>query len=256
MLTSSLLVLFAILAAIPGRPIDTVPDFRDLTMKTRVTMDSLHSPVMTWYFKGPRMRSEMRDSDSANSVAFTTIYQCDRGTRIFFNENSKTYNTVPADPTRMPVTAHPAPELPSSGGEVIVTSDSVDTGERRQVGSYQARHVKTTITAEPGTDAVSHKSKTEIDGWYLDLPGAYCQDNSMPGMGWTSAWPGRRDRVVFKRLGTSSRGFAIEETITRSEGERVLVTKIELLEISEQPLDESLFEVPADYSLPPSKTGP
>lgn len=256
MLTSSLLMLFAILAAVPARPTDAVPDFRDLTIRTRLTMDSRHSPVMTWYFKGPRMRSEMRDSDSATSVASTNIYQCDRGTRIFISESSKTYHSVPADPTRMPVTAHLAPEIPQSGGELIVTTDSVDTGERRQVGSYQARHVKTTITAEPGPEAVSHKSRTEIEGWYLDLPGAYCQDHSKQGMGWIAAWSGRRDRVIFKRIGTAPRGFAIEETTTKSEGERVFVTKIELLKISEKPLDESLFEVPPDYSPAPSKAGP
>jgi hypothetical protein len=57
--------------------------------------------------------------------------------------------------------------------------------------------------------------------------------------------------VLFKRLGTAPRGFAVEEATTKNEGERVFVTKIELLEISEKLLDESLFEVPADYS--PSK---
>jgi hypothetical protein len=75
----------------------------------------------------------------------------------------------PADPTQLRETARPAPEIPLSGGEVTVTTDSVDSGERRQVGSYQARHIKTTITVESGSEAVSHKSTTEIDGWYLDL---------------------------------------------------------------------------------------
>ncbi len=251
MLTSSLL-LFAILAAVPARSTDAVPDLRDLTIKTRATTDSLHSPVTSWYFKGSRMRSELRDPDFANSVVLTNIYQCDRGVRIFFDESSKTYHSVPADPFQMRETAHPVPEIPLSGGEVTVTTDSVDTGERRQVGSYQARHVKTTVTVEPGPEAVSRKSTTEVDGWYIDLRGLYCQDNTKR-MGWSTAWPGRRDRVLFKRLGTAPRGFAIEETTTKREGERVFVTKIELLELSEKPLDESLFEVPQGYSLSPPK---
>jgi hypothetical protein len=185
------------------------------------------------------------------------IYQCDRGTRIFFDATLKTYHTVPADPMQMRETAHPAPKIQQTGGEVTVTTDSVDTGERRLVGSYQARHVKTTITAEPGPDAVSQKSKTEVDGWYLDLPGVYCQDASSQKMGWSALWAGGRvDRVIFKRLGTAPRGFTIEETTTKNEGERVLVTKIELLEISEKPLDESLFEVPPGYSPAAWKTGP
>jgi hypothetical protein len=258
MLTGSLLVLFAILAAIPAKPSDAVPDFRDLTIKTRSTMVTGHNPVTTWYFKGPRMRSEMQYPGSTNSVALTNIYQCDQGVRIFFDENSKTYHSVPADPARISTTGSSVPKIPPpSGGEVTVTIDSVDTGERRQVGSYQARHVKTTVTVEPGPEAVTRKSTTEIDGWYIDLPGLYCQDNDAKRMGWSTAWSGgRRDRVLFKRLGTAPRGFAIEETTTKSEGERVFVTKIELLEISEKPLDESLFEVPPGYSLSLSKTAP
>jgi hypothetical protein len=252
---SCLLVLF-VLAAAPAKPSDAVPDFRDLTIKTHTTMDRHHSLVMTWYFKGSRMRTEMQDPDSTSSVMHANIYQCDQGTRIFFEESSKTYNSVPADPMQMRETARAVPEIPQSGGEVTVTTDSVDTGERRPVGSYQARHVKTTITVEPGPDAVSHKTTTEVDGWYLDLPGAYCQDNSTRRMGWSTAWPGRRDRVLFKQIGRAPRGFAVEETITKSEDGRVLVNKIELLEISEKPLDESLFEVPADYSPAKPKTAP
>jgi len=256
MLAGSLLFLFTVLSAGPAKPTDVVPDFRDLTIKTHATMDSRHGLVMTWYFKGPRMRSEMQDPDSTNWVAHANIYQCDQGTRIFLNESSKTYNSSPADPLEMRAKAPPASEIPLSGGEVTVTTDSVDTGERRQVGSYQARHVKTTITVEPGPGAVSHKSTTEIDGWYLDLPGLYCQEIGKGKMGWSTAWPGRRDRIVFKQIGAAARGFAIEETNTKSERGRVSVQKTELLEVSEKPLHESLFEVPPGYSLAPPKAGP
>jgi hypothetical protein len=254
MLTASLLVLFAIITAAPAKLANAVPDFRDLTIRTRSTMPTDHRLVTTWYFKGSRMRSEMHDPDAANPVANINIYQCDRAVRIFFDERSKTYHSVPADPTQMRGTARSAPEIPQSGGEVTVNTDSVDTGERRPVGSYQARRVKTTITVEPGSEAVSHKSTTEVDGWYIDLPGVYCQDNSRRGMGWSTVWPGRRDRVLFKRLGTAPRGFAVEETTTKSVGEKVFVSKIELLEVSEQPLDESLFEMPAGYSPAKLKT--
>lgn len=254
MLTGFLLVLLNVLAAVPAER-TVVPDFRDLTIKTRVTMDSRNSPVMTSYFKGSRMRTEMRNPDSTNPVANINIYQCDRGVRLFFNDSSKTYSSVPADPFQMRETASPVPEIPQSGGEVTVTTDSVDTGDRRPVGSYQARHVKTTITVEPGPEAVSRKSTTEVDGWYIDPPGMYCQDNTKQGMGWLTAWSGRRDRVLFKRIGTAPRGFAIEETTTKHEGETVFLQKIELLDISEKPLDESLFEVPPDYSPTRSKPG-
>jgi hypothetical protein len=62
--------------------------------------------------------------------------------------------------------------------------------------------------------------------------------------------------VLFKQLGEARRGFAVEETTTKNEGERVFVLKTEMLEISEKPLDESLFELPAGYSPAPPKAGP
>src|SRR5580700_10295125 len=66
MLTDFLLVLLAVLATIPARPTDATPDFPDLTIKTRSTMAGDHKVITTWYFKGPRMRSDLRDPDSTS----------------------------------------------------------------------------------------------------------------------------------------------------------------------------------------------
>jgi hypothetical protein len=256
MLTGFVLFLIGVLVAPPdGRGV-VVPDFRDLTIKIRSTMDSRHKPITTFYFKGSRMRSEMQDPEFKNPEAHARIFQCDQGTTYLLNETSKTYISVPVDPMQRRETARPAQELPLSGGAVTVTTDSVDTGERRQIGSYEARRVKTTITVEPGPAAVSHQSTTEVDGWYLDLPGVYCQDTGLGRMGWATAWPGRRDRVLFKQLGDARRGFVVEETTTKDEGGHEFVLKTELLEVSEKPLDESLFELPAGYSPAPPKAGP
>ena len=70
-------------------------------------------------------------------------------------------------------------------------------------------------------------------------------------MGWLTAWSGRRDRVVFKTLGAAPHGLAIEETSTKSEAGMSLVSKTELVEISEQRLDQALFEPPPDYTPAP-----
>jgi hypothetical protein len=222
-----------------------VPNFRDLTVKTRSTMEGNHTVVTTWFFKGARQRGESSFSDQ--HAGYPYILQCDQGVQYTLNVANKTYVSMPLD------LAERAKEFPSkrqppemSGGELVITTDAVDTGERRQVGSYEARHVKTTITAEPGPGAVSHKSTTEIDGWYLDLPGLYCRGASK-GMGWIAGGP-RIDRMVFKQLGTANRGFAIEENYKKSEDGYVFVHKTEMLQISEKPLDDSLFEIPADYS--------
>jgi len=91
----------------------------------------------------------------------------------------------------------------------------------------------------------------EIDGWYLDLPGLNCRDNAAreerPLGDWLMTTRGGHDHLVFKHLGITPRGLVLEETATHKQGGNVVVNKTELLQISEQPLDESLFEVPPDY---------
>ncbi len=252
----SRLLMFAILAtpvtATPAASSELiVPNFRDLTIKTRTTMGGQLTVETTAYFKGARQRRENRDP-AGNQMGLPFITQCDQGVGLWLNDSSKTYHSRPLDwaelktwakknPSRMP-----RPKM--SGGDLTITTDSVDTGERHQFGSYEARRIKTTVTAEPGPGAVSKPSKIETDGWYIDIPGMYCRATGTERMGWSMASSGLQDRIVFKQLGAAPLGLPVEKTETKTEAGRVNVTKTELLQISEQPLDESLFEVPAGYS--------
>jgi hypothetical protein len=58
-----------------------------------------------------------------------------------------------------------------------------------------------------------------------------------------------RDHLTFKILGTPPRGLVVEETAKQRQAGNTIVNKTELLEVSDQPLDEALFEVPPDYVL-------
>ena len=141
----------------------------------------------------------------------------------------------------------PIPPEQLTGVEVNVTIDSVDTGERRQVGSYTARRVKTTTKVEQGAGAATKSSLTIVDGWYIDLPGLGCQETRNPGFSYGALLSGKHDRMVIKRLGTAQRGYPLEETTHRTEAGRASVSKVELLEFSEAPLDASLFELHNGY---------
>ena len=248
--TLSLLSLLLILSGSVNLPKLVVPSFTDLTVKTRLTMGGGHSSTQTLYLKGPRQRSEhLTDSTGASRSQFITITQCDQKLRLNLNPQEKTYDSAPIeDWSERMKRARPIPPVEMTGAEVTVTIDSVDTGERRLLGTYQARHVKTTTKVEPGSGAVTPASVTEVDGWYVDLPGLYCQDSRSVGTGWLSVDSGKRDRVVFKRLGTAPRGYPIEETSHQTQSGRTSITKVESLEFSEAPLDSSLFEIPADYT--------
>ena len=103
---------------------------------------------------------------------------------------------------------------------------------------------------ESGPGAARPSSTEERDGWYIDLPGPGCEDSG-PRNGFVYAMliaGGRRDRIHFKRLGTAHAGFPLEETTTKTEQGKSTVSKVELLEFSDSPLDDALFQVPKGYS--------
>jgi len=255
MLRSSLFVLLAVLAA-PANPTFVVPSFHDLMIKTRETRGLMYSMVTTWYFKGPRERIEhLPEASFRSPLPFVaSIMQCDLRTQIRLFEHTKTYSSsVSHVDERDPSRPRPRPTKPPTGPDVTVTSDSVDTGERRQIGSYEAHRIKTTITVEPSKGAATKPGEVEIDGWYLDLPGLHCRADSAredrpPVMDWiTLVRAGAHDHLIFKNHGPVPRGFKVEETATQRQAGNIIVNKIELLEVSDQPLDEALFEVPSDY---------
>jgi hypothetical protein len=55
--------------------------------------------------------------------------------------------------------------------------------------------------------------------------------------------------MIFKILGTPPRGLVVEETAKQKQDGNTIVNKTEMVEVSTQPLDGSLFEVPPDYVL-------
>jgi hypothetical protein len=227
-----------------------VPNFPDLTIKTRHTDGARHSTMQTLYLKGSRQRSEYVMQNVGTSLDSITITQCDAKVRFNLDSKEKTYASFPIEDweTRMK-RARPTSQGEMTGADVTVTIDTVDTGERRKMGSSELHHVKTTTKAEPGRGAVMQASLTEVDGWYIDLPGLGCRESrSGVTVGFVAGAPGKRDRLQIKRLGSAPRGYAIEETTVRTEAGRTTISRVELIEFSEAALDSSLFELPAGYS--------
>lgn len=245
-----------------------LPNFPDVTIKTRITRGLTMPTVHTFWLKGARQRTEsyadrLRHTDPAT----VRITQCDQQAQITLFQRSKTYRSAPWHVIalrRATSTTGTSGRVygPSSGPQVTITFDSVDTSERRAVGSFEARHVITTTKVKPRKGAVTKRGKTKIDGWYIDLPGFECRNNSAGQLtSYPAGWhvpmqSGGRDHIVFKFEGDAPLGYAIEETFKEKMAGNVVVNKVELIDISDQPLDKSLFEVPADYKpVPASQPG-
>lgn len=270
MFKTPLVLLLSLTASAANHPDWVTPNFHDLKIKTRTT-EGLASPrETTWFLKGARTRVESgstmrllgRPGPDPGSKPATTepmsvgIQQCDLRTVYRLHPFLKSYVKM-----TVPERRHPEEEVSpleqmqkrnSTGPDVTITVATVDTGERRQMGNYEARRVKTTITVEPGKRATTKPGKTEVDGWYLDLKGMGCSirdTQQIPEVNKVVFEVVRNnDHPTVKQLGAAQTGFAVEETSTRKEGGNVILGRIELLEFSEQPLDPSLFEPPPDYT--------
>jgi len=242
-----------ILAASVGFPKFIVPNLPDLAIKTRRTSGDWLSQVSTLYLKGARQRTEtvVEKMAGADASHWVLIQQCDKKRIFNLNERDKIYaSSEIQDWSERLKKARPVSLAPASGAEVIMTIDSIDTGERRQFEHYTARHVKVKIQFDPSPGASTPASVEETDGWYIDLPGFGCQEQASSGFSFARlsvSTGNRQDRLQIKSLGKAPRGYPIEETSVITERGNKTISKVELLEISEAPLNPSIFELPAGY---------
>jgi hypothetical protein len=242
----------AFVAQRPGNRTATPPPAaNDLKIKYRMT--TAGQPMeSTTMLKGARERSETK---MAYGMDIYNITQCDLKRTIQVSDKVRKYVVTPietADSTGnsgadATVTAQPV----TSGGVVTYNSTAVDTGERKDMFGFKARHVKTSLAIESSPDACNQvKQRIETDGWYIDLAfGLKCDTGGSPMMGRPPAAGGCRDRVRFNRQGAARTGYPLMETTTMygPNGAVIFTSTKEVLELSREPLDAALFDVPAGY---------
>jgi hypothetical protein len=226
-------------------------DFK-ITFKQTVSGNSMQSTTM---IKGQRERSETSVSAGAYTMNTVSITQCDMKRTIQINDRARKFLITPMDDgtssgttsTGTPRTGAPA----TRGGVVTMTVNAVDTGERKEIMGFTARHLKRTTIMESSPDACSRqKMKIETDGWYINLEyGLSCPGNRASDWALTTTG-GCRDRYVYKTTGTANLGYPLQETTTMygADGSVTMTMTKEVVEISRQPLEAALFDIPAGYT--------
>ena len=201
--------------------------------------------------KGARERSEMKLGYGRDIVNIT---QCDLKRTLQISDSARKYVVTPMETEAatansgggMANTSGPS----RSGGVITFTTTAVDTGERKEMFGFQARHVKTTMAIESSPDACSPmRQRMETDGWYIDFSfGLNCETGRPPMMG-QPARGGCHDRIRFNRQGAARTGYPLVETTTSygPDGRIAFTSTKEVVELSREPLDAALFDVPADY---------
>lgn len=235
----------------------------DLKLRQRMTSGGNENGVETvMYIKGPRMRSEM----SGSTMGMTTIVQCDLKRTLMVNEKTRTYLVMPSDAPNASTGSvagdgggvnsgrlsdgQPASQL--RGGVVNVTNTIIDTGERKEMFGFTARHIKTSIVKKASPEACDKDLKVETDGWYIDFQYAFECPGQTQKYQPSPVRPqlGCQDEIRTKTVGTAKLGFPllVTTTIYEPDGRTSTMTQ-EVLELSREPLNAALFEAPEGYTL-------
>jgi hypothetical protein len=238
-------------ATAPAKP--PASDFK-ITEKTTNSGQTFESTTL---IKGARQRSEMHMGQGQDMIS---LMQCDLKRTIQINDKTRTYMITPmsggdssGNETSTTNDARPAPGGGvTSGGIVTYITNTVDTGERKEMFGLTARHLRSTFSIEPSPDAcMKDKMRIERDGWYVDLQyGLTCAVDGAAAMGRPTMPGGCRDQVRYKNTGTAKLGFPLSETTTiyGGNGMQMSSSTKEVLELSRQPQEAALFDLPSGYT--------
>ena len=141
-----------------------------------------------------------------------------------------------AKPVTKPKTT---PVSTKKGGIIYNYYNITDTGERKKMNGFTARHIWTTQKMKPSADACMMKDSMVIktDGWYIDLPDFNCPIRYKPTQSPNGGYqkPDCMDRFVTRRSGKGKLGFPLIEKRTMIMGGQAssseFVTDLETIEL-------------------------
>ena len=231
-------------------------DFK-ITVKTTMAGQSREGTTL---IKGQRERDETTMAlGGGMNISQVSITQCDLKRTIQINDSARKYMITPMESDDSGnaggggnVSAATTGGASRRGGVVMMTINTTDTGERKEMFGFTARHLRRTTMMESSPDACQQtRMKIETDGWYINLEyGLNCGGSERPSQMGRTAPQGCRDRYQSRRTGPANLGFALIETTTMygDNGQAMFTSSKEVVELSRQPLDAALFDVPAGYT--------
>ena len=231
----------------------------DMQVTERSTTRGGPTRTSTTSLRGPRTRIESRSVTgfpawSGGPTVFSyghriaTIYQCDARRLLILDLDAHEYMSTDIDEQGRPTSPRPVGTtlpLQPSGGTLAINIEDMDTGERKVIFGYTARHIIRTERRVPGPGAISLAQESKRDGWYIDLdmpegcPPRNRRAEAFLLIG--NVTNGRMDKIEVHHTGVTEVGYPLEVTDPP-------FSKREVTELSTAPLNPSLFELPAGYS--------
>lgn len=208
--------------------------FADLKASNR-TVAGGQSFDSTVLIKEGKMRTE---TPAGPGLSIATIQDCATHQLIQINDRTRSYMV-----TELPKSADQKAGSSANGGEITLTVSQQDTGERKSLLGYNARHIKGTMSAE-GSASCTSNMHANTDGWYIDLPEIQGCTNYRSVL---AAGNGCAGSVNVKSSGVEHPGFPVVLDTTFDSRDNGSTVHQETTAISTERLDPGLFEVPAGY---------
>ena len=220
----------------------------DVKIKSKQTMSG-QSYENTTYIKGKRQRSESMNGMMIN------LTQCDLRRGVQLNSQTKTYMVNSFNDGSQAAGGSTAVSdkngVVQAGGRVTTTVTTKDTGERKQMFGFTARHLIITMETVSSPDACNKtNTKIQTDSWYIDAEFVLDCDYGYQNYGGNSTRAGGcKDKYEMKTIGTAKRGYPVYEKMTMFDesGKEMMSMVNEVVELSKATLEMALFEVPSDY---------
>jgi hypothetical protein len=249
---------------------------------TRQNLGPAGFSEQTLYIMADRRRMEFRRSvqrrnnvespEGQSELSSVFILRCDLRQSFVLHPKTEEYSSSPYPPKL--ATPEQATQFAAENSETTeppkltlrIETTTVDTGERKEMFGYEARHVITTRKQTPLDGSNSEPSQSVTDGWYIDIDRSISCDPKSPagnkriGIIYSGVrGAGKQipiDRPEFVEIGARETGLPVKETQTLpmttkfSDGTRAtsahsresMVTVLE-----KAPVDPALFEVPSGY---------
>jgi hypothetical protein len=206
----------------------------------------------TEYIFGRNSRSEYRLSQTGPLRALIQNHQLH--SQFHLDLDAHVYTTLHLPEDRIPTSfTTRAPSYRPSGRTLHVHTETIDTGERREMFGYTARRViiRTTHRVTPEDDARS--GEAEADCWYIDPPAAWRALHPLRGR---AIFHLGDETPVFTDVGPRENGFPLlvrktdHSRFRDAEGKIRIHTsedRDEVTEFSEEALSADLFVPPHDF---------
>jgi hypothetical protein len=214
--------------------------FADVKATNRVSISG-QSFTTSVLMKQGKIRTETTGAAGPSTV---TIQDCEGHRLIHLNQAAKTYFVAPLE-DQQPAGAASSRER----GEVTLSVNQQDTGERKQFLGRAAKHIKGTIAAQGGSGSCASNFRVSTDGWYIDLPAAAgCAPAAEAALRNRMSSSGCDAPVTFKRSGVERPGYPVWIDTTITDNGKDFTIHQETTDIETSALDPALFLIPAGYT--------